>query len=647
MTPSTAYDRVTDALGAAGSAVRTVGERQAQAQCPAHDDRAPSLSITNGEARVLLKCHAGCDIEAIVDAIGLTMADLFDEPRPGKARHEVARYTYTDAAGTVLFEKIRYEPKDFRVIPPGAVRKLDHKPLYRLPEVLAAAAAGSNVYVVEGEKDADALTALGHVATCNYDGAGKPWRPEYTQALKGAQVVIVADRDDKGYAHAKTVHEALERNEIPHTTVQAATGKDAFDHLAAGHTVDQLEPLTPEVPAGVDELFPVLDWHQLWAETPDDVEWVCEPLLEAGRSTAIYSPPKAGKSLLALEIAAALATGRPVLGNPPRLARVVLYVDLENTGADIKERLQALGYTPADLGNLRYLSFPSLAALDSPTGGRQIVALVDHHQAGVVILDTVSRVIAGEENDADTFAALYRHTFVPLKARGVTVARLDHSGKDADRGQRGSSAKSADVDHVWRLTSHDHGRITLKREATRTGHGADWLDLERRYEPLRHERPGIFALPARINDIVAELDGLAVPTAAGRDTARKALKEAGIRVSNDDLTEALRERKNLSRTGDAALPTVGQPTPVRDGSDSTPEPSTNTCPGQVPDRSGHHAPAPADDLSAVRPSLKDGQVSTPDQDTHNCTSCEAPLWAPQSIATGLCAKCAITSKEAS
>ena len=49
-----------------------------QACCPAHDDEHPSLSIAEGtDGRVLLYCHAGCDIESIVDALGLAKRDLF------------------------------------------------------------------------------------------------------------------------------------------------------------------------------------------------------------------------------------------------------------------------------------------------------------------------------------------------------------------------------------------------------------------------------------------------------------------------------------------------------------------------------------------------------------------------------------------
>ena len=51
-----------------------------RACCPAHADRRPSLSISVGEqGQVLLKCFAGCSLERIVEAMGLTMTDLFPD----------------------------------------------------------------------------------------------------------------------------------------------------------------------------------------------------------------------------------------------------------------------------------------------------------------------------------------------------------------------------------------------------------------------------------------------------------------------------------------------------------------------------------------------------------------------------------------
>src|SRR5688500_12259879 len=100
------------------------------ARCPAHEDRRASLSIAEGDdGRALVKCHAGCKADAICAAIGLRvldlmpMADMLPAPsRPmnnGKPRI-VARYDYRDEGGNVLFQAVRYEPKDFRQRRPKA-----------------------------------------------------------------------------------------------------------------------------------------------------------------------------------------------------------------------------------------------------------------------------------------------------------------------------------------------------------------------------------------------------------------------------------------------------------------------------------------------------------------------------------------------
>lgn len=62
---------------------RRTGCGRWQARCPAHDDKSPSLSISEGsDGRVLLHCHAGCTVEAMLAALGLAWHDLFAGPPP-------------------------------------------------------------------------------------------------------------------------------------------------------------------------------------------------------------------------------------------------------------------------------------------------------------------------------------------------------------------------------------------------------------------------------------------------------------------------------------------------------------------------------------------------------------------------------------
>lgn len=358
--------------------------------------------------------------------------------------------------------------------------------------------------------------------------------------------------------------------------------------------VGQLTPTTSPATPATATLSPSgeplpkyqpIDWQQLWDDTPEDEEWIIKPLLAAGRSIALYSAPKVGKSLLALEIAAAVSAGYAVLGQPAAPPRRVLYVDLENSRRDLKDRLIDLGYKPADLANLIYLSFPALPALDSPQGGQDLLDLAVTHEVELVVIDTVSRVIAGKESDADTFHALYRCALAPLKGLGVAVFRLDHAGKDAGKGQRGSSAKNGDVDAVWNLTAAGPA-LSLRCEMSRTQIDVQALSLKRLTDPLRHEITAhAAAVVDRVQVMMAKLDELGVPRDWGRPRCERALNQAAVPVDKSILEQAVRTRKSQLNLPDdlpgrSAQQTVSDnpgnlPEPGRAGSDET---AGQTCP---------------------------------------------------------------------
>ena len=160
------------------------------------------------------------------------------------AQHEIeATYDYTDELGKLLFQVVRCRPKSFwqrRADGHGGwISRIDgvRRVPYRFAELLAGIAAGDTVYIVEGEKDADALHAAGCVATCNPGGAGK-WRPAFAQYFNGADAVVVADKDPAGRTHARQVADSLQGAAKGVRIVEAKAGKDAFDHLEAGFGVD-------------------------------------------------------------------------------------------------------------------------------------------------------------------------------------------------------------------------------------------------------------------------------------------------------------------------------------------------------------------------------------------------------------------------
>ncbi len=233
-------------------------------RCPAHDDRNPSLSIHAGDdGRALVNCHAGCSVDAVCAAIGLGAADLFTEdpsrrnghaaptrpsvtvtttPRkparnagfgdgdapPPKTFHTAdealaelkrgygppsATWTYTNAAGNPVGLVVRWNTPTGKDVRPVS-RRADGsgwiiggmprpRPLYGLP-VLLATPAGSRVFIVEGEKAADAARAVGLTATTSPHGAKSASKADWSP-VAGREVVILPDHDEAGERYADDV----------------------------------------------------------------------------------------------------------------------------------------------------------------------------------------------------------------------------------------------------------------------------------------------------------------------------------------------------------------------------------------------------------------------------------------------------------
>ena len=217
------------------------------AKCPSHEDRTASLSIGTGDdGRVLLKCHAGCSTDDILDAVHLKLRDLFPQNGNGhRARQIVATYDYKATTGDLLFQVVRYSPKDFRQRRPDGnggwipnVKGLD-RVVYHLPEIQGQKA----IFIAEGEQDADRLASIGLPATTCAGGAQK-WRDAYTKQIKDAgveRVVILSDNDEPGRKHAEQVAASCHRAGIDVRIVNlpdVAEKGDVSDYLDAHSKAD-------------------------------------------------------------------------------------------------------------------------------------------------------------------------------------------------------------------------------------------------------------------------------------------------------------------------------------------------------------------------------------------------------------------------
>lgn len=260
------------------------------ARCPAHDDRRASLTVGEGDdGRALVTCWAGCRKEAIVAAVGLTMASLFvPRERPVKASPGFPSYVaaatmlvriygkatawwfYHDAAGKLVGAVLRFDPpgggKDFRPVSliGGAWRieaMPEPRPLYRLPELAAA----SRAIACEGEKAADAAESLGFTATTSAGGS-QAWAKTDWTPLAGKEVWILPDNDNPGRKYANAVATIL-------------VG------LRPAATVKVI--VLPNLPDKGD----VADWVETHAATGRIRTWLHDELECHAETTPYYTPP--------------------------------------------------------------------------------------------------------------------------------------------------------------------------------------------------------------------------------------------------------------------------------------------------------------------------------------------------------------------
>lgn len=376
------------------------GGDQWTACCPAHGDAHQSLSVGIGkDGRVLLCCHAGCDTEDIVRAMGLQMKDLFVEDKPPDRSRSpagkspvVATYNYLNDDGKLLAQKLRKADKSFIWRRPdgkgGWIYNRQGVPrrLFRVGEL------GKVVYVVEGEKDAINLHEnIGGCAVSGADGAGPgKWRGEYTEQLWDRSVVILQDNDDVGRAYANEVAAALHSIAKSVKLLDLSTVwpdipehgdiSDMIETLGADEAARRLVELvraTPEwepdrevekiaqsagkYPPGSTEKGRALNWDgtaegessaangidqllslfkPLSEYQEEEAEWIVPGWIPKGQISLIAADGGIGKTTLWCHVIAALSNGSTCILDPPGFTRQPMKVTFMTTEDSVRKKLR-------------------------------------------------------------------------------------------------------------------------------------------------------------------------------------------------------------------------------------------------------------------------------------------------------------------
>ena len=523
-----------------GNAKKANGQWVASCPVPGHGkgngDKNPSLSIDINEQGVpLFHCHGGCSQEDVFHTIRELhlLPELEERPDPLANIKPIPRnileqeWQYQDEDRTTVFVKQRFKigetGKTYRLYKVDADGRR-HSSLadarivpYNLPQLLDAKTAGRNIFLVEGEKAADAITSIGMIATTAHTGAGS-WPEAITEYFAGAQVIILPDNDTPGWQYAHKAAAAIlpiaKSVKVVDLGLQGQ-GDDAYEFLAEGGSKDKLvalvkaasiitsvdqvtmpERLNPiintvpdatpspqdiakefesEPPAPKEQAKPSKQINiEHWDSIQDEpVRWLIDKVLPVGAFTALYGPPGSFKSFIALDIAEAIATGRTWMGNEVSEQGSVLYIAGEGFGG-VGARIKACKqHHQTEDGAPIYVIRHQLNLRSSVEDFNALMLAVEHLviDTGIdfklIIIDTLARAFGGgDENSAsDMMQFVVTCGHIQKIVQDAALMILHHSGKDSAKGMRGSSALLGAVDTELELIRFEDSMKGIIRTA--------------------------------------------------------------------------------------------------------------------------------------------------------------------------------------
>lgn len=482
---------------------------------PDHDDRVPSFSFNQTSG--LCKCF-GCGFEGDIFSFfaklkGLNIKADFPEilnqicddfgiekPPVKKPRRKiVSTYDYVDENGKLLYQVVRYEPKDFRQRRPdrkdGWVWNLRgiKRVLYRLPEILKSDYA----ILTEGERDVDRLVEIGLVATTNPGGANK-WKNLQSkygigEPLAGKDIVIIPDNDTEGREDAQIKARCLrgiaktikvlnipdlpDKGDVSDFIEKYDDQEKANEQLC--QMIENCEPWQPKPSTESPEQKPVeerLTIHSvsdlLRAEFKYVTPVIAEGILPQGAGMILAGEGGVGKSLILLEWIIRLVMGWKILDIDVPTSRTIKIFQRENIMEQVQFRIRKMlqGFQITNLPNKIFFSDPETRYdLGQKASVKKIRNEIEECGADVFILDALSSFHHVNENDNILMRNMLDEVTWISRKTGAAATIIDHFGKpskdrqDVAHRTRGASAKRDWADTMLTITHRKHENKTLRQ----------------------------------------------------------------------------------------------------------------------------------------------------------------------------------------
>jgi RecA-family ATPase len=417
----------------------------------------------------------------------------------GTSAFVVERFEFQNPDGSFVLTKERKHKKIFRQKRPdpdrpgGWIYNVDgvRALLYRLPDVLEALGNDHTICVVEGEGKADLFWSWNIPATCCAMGAGK-WKPDHSQFLRGADVVILPDNDAAGGNHAELVATSLQGVagnvrvlELPNLPPKG----DIVDWAAAGGTVEKLHDLIereakPWIAAADKKSSAGADCEDdhnteflsfspvVWHDEPIPLrEWIVDGVVPKRNVTMLSGDGGLGKTLLAAQLQIAGALGAPWLG--------IQMAPITSLGLYCEDDIDELHRRTADICSYHGCVFQQLGDvhLTSRVGDDNLLVTFDKHdvamptplyneltehaadiKAQLIVLDSLHDLFGGNEimrTHARQFIGLLRRLALRVNGAVLLCAHPSLAGINSGTGTSGSTAWNNAVRSRLYLTKPD------------------------------------------------------------------------------------------------------------------------------------------------------------------------------------------------
>ncbi|MCA1624143.1 MAG: AAA family ATPase, partial [Acidobacteria bacterium] len=414
-----------------------------KAICPAHPDVNPSLSLRHGDKQeLILKCHAGCDYEAVLAELTQRLYEQRQEyiykDRTGSTIGKVVR-TYDDGGNKKFFQNAYINGEWLN----KSSSELKTTP-YRLPQTLRAIDNSRPIFIVEGEKDADTLHSCGRTATCNAGGGGK-WSIKHSEYLIDARkIYIIADNDAAGYDHAWKVYNSLEEvgTEAEIKVLISPYAKDISEHLALGYSLKELKILKREDAENEPLRFPrVISLASFVFDSPPEVPAIWghngkTVLWADGQGLVIVAPQGAGKTTLGILLLESLISeSSTVLGFPIRPSkRGVLYMAMDRSIQIATAMRRRFGkYGREALAERGGYVWNGPAEEDFSRQPGLLLEIAEYFKVDTLFIDSLKDAVLRPTNEES--AQSWNRAVQLCTAEGIQVCVLNHIVKRAGHGE--------------------------------------------------------------------------------------------------------------------------------------------------------------------------------------------------------------------